>query len=221
MCDVSHDITPLLTSFSAFKGLDIQSAKSIGHLGVVVRDVTDSSGATAVVGDVTLLLKVPCVITEQALVDMRTLVYEVAGLPAPLAVCIIFIGAMFPSICEVIEPSIEYSLGDVCHCWGIVEDPWLKVVEGVGSSQGVQGVVLFPPGVMVQLLEVGQILSQVCDPFMHTLEALYFSVKGLILFPLDGKVNHGGECFCGEEGISLLLCEDPAGVWIFPCPEWV
>jgi hypothetical protein len=80
--------------------------------------------------------------------------------------------------------------------------------------------VLLPLGVIVQFLEVGQVFSQVSDSVVCVSKMLYFSVQGFVPFLLDGEVDHGGECFSGEEGVSLLACEDSAGVQIFSCPEW-
>jgi hypothetical protein len=209
---VSTVITPLLISFLPFEGPDVRGAVSVGHSRVVVRDTADSSSMAVLVQDATLFFEMPCLVTEQALVDVCTVVDEVARFPTPVAVCVVFIGAMLPPIHEVIEPCIEYSLGDIYHCWDIVEDMWLKVVESIGSGQGMQGVILLPLSVIILFLNIGQLLGQVSDPVVHALEALYFSTKGFIPFLLDSKVDHGSECLCGVEGVSFLLSEDPLGV---------
>jgi hypothetical protein len=71
-----------------------------------------------------------------------------------------------------------------------VENAWLKVVEGIGTGQGTQGVVLLPPGVIILLLDVGQLLSQVPNSVMCALEALHFRVEGFIPLLVDSEVNH-------------------------------
>jgi hypothetical protein len=173
--------------------------------------------------DVALFLDMPCSVIEQALVDMRAVVSGVSIFATPEAVHVVFIGAMLPPICEVVEPCIEHGSGNVQGCWGIVENVWLKAVKGVGVGQGMQGVVLLLSSIIVLLLDIGQLFSQIFDPIMCMLEALYFSMEGFVLLLLDHKVDHGGECFSWEEGVCLLLCEYPSRIWVFPCPEqaWV
>jgi hypothetical protein len=139
---------------------------------------------------------------------------------APLAVFIVLFRAMLPPIREVIEAGIEHSPWDVQGCWGIVEDVWLKTVEGVGMGKGLQGVLLLPSCVVIQLLEVGQVLGQISNPVMGVSEVLYFSAEGFISLLLDGEVNHQGECRPQEEGVCFFAGEDSSGIWVFPCPEW-
>jgi hypothetical protein len=136
MCDGSCDITPLLMSFLPSKGSNIRGTVGIGHLRVVIRDMADLSSTAVPMWDATLFFEMPCQITEQALIDVCAFVCEVPRLSAPEAVGIVLVGAMFPPICEVVEPCIEYGSENVCSCWGIVEDMGFKMVEGIGSSQG-------------------------------------------------------------------------------------
>jgi hypothetical protein len=218
--DDSCDITPLLMSFLLSEGPNVQGAVGIGHLGVVIGDVTDLSSMASSVENVALLFKMPHSITEQALINVRTLVCEMAGLPAPEAVHVVFIRAMLPPICEVVEPHVKYCLRNICHCWGVMEDAWLKAMEGIGSSQGVQGVVFLPPDIIILFLDLSQLLGQVSNFVMCVPEALYLGVEGFIPFLLDGEVDHRGEHLCRVEGISFLLHENPSRVWVFSCSEW-
>jgi hypothetical protein len=136
MHDDSCDITPLLMSFLLSEGPDVRGTVSVGHVGMIVGDVTDSSGVAASMWDVALFFEVSCPVAEQALVDVHTLVCEVAMSLAPEAVRVIFVGPVLPPVCEVVEPHVEYGLGNICSCWGIVEDTWLEAAEGIGSGQG-------------------------------------------------------------------------------------
>jgi hypothetical protein len=97
-----------------------------------------------------------------------------------------------------------------------VEDAWLKVAEGVGMGQCMQGVILLPSSVVVPLLEFGQLLGQVSNSIVHLSEVLHFCVEGFILLLVEGEVDHGGEGLPGIEGICLLSGEDPLWVWVFP-----
>jgi hypothetical protein len=182
--------------------------------------MTDLSSTASLVGNVALLFKMPCSITEQALIDVHTLVREMARLPTSEAVHVVFIRAVLPPICEVIKPCVKYCLRDICHCWGVMEDARLEAMEGIGSSQGVQGVVFLPPGIIILFLDLSQLLGQVSDSVVCTPEALYLSAESFVLFLLDGEVDHRGECLCGVEGISFLLRENPSGVRVFSHSEW-
>jgi hypothetical protein len=75
---------------------------------MVVGDATDSSGLAPFVGDATQLLLMPCPITEQTLVDARAVSCRVPIPLAPLASVVVLFGAVFPSVREVIESSIEH-----------------------------------------------------------------------------------------------------------------
>jgi hypothetical protein len=136
VCDVSRDITPSLTSFPSSEGPDVRRAVGVGHPGVVVGDTAHSSHLASLMGDSTVLLLMPVPVAQQALVDSGAVVRRVPAPFAPLALFIILFGAVFPPVSEVIEASVEHSPRDIQGCWGIVEDAWLEVVEGVGSSEG-------------------------------------------------------------------------------------
>jgi hypothetical protein len=100
-----------------------------------------------------------------------------------------------------------------------VEDAWLEAAESVSASKGSQGVLFFPMRVIIELLEIGQVFSQIPDLIMGIAEALYFSAEGLIPFLLNGKIDHQREGLPGEEGVRLLTGEDSSGVGVFPRPE--
>jgi hypothetical protein len=48
----------------------------------------------------------------------------------------VLLGAMLPPIHEVVKAGIEHSPWDIRDCWGIMEDAWLKVAEGIGMYLG-------------------------------------------------------------------------------------
>jgi hypothetical protein len=170
-------------------------------------------------GDVTLLFDVPGPIAEQALVDMYAVVHEVSAPATPEAMCIIFIGAVLLPIHEVIEPCIKHGLGNVQGHRGIMKDAWLKAAEGISAGQCMQRVVLLPLGVMILLLEIGQLLCHVSNSIVCASEALYFRTEGFIMLLVDGKVNHRSEGLPWIEHVRLLLGEDPSQVQVFSCPE--
>jgi hypothetical protein len=87
------------------------------------------------VGDAALFLNVPKSVTEQALVNLCTVVHRVSISFTPLTVYIALVGAVLPSIHEVIEVCIKHSPGDIQGCQGIVEDVWLEAAEGIGVDQ--------------------------------------------------------------------------------------
>jgi hypothetical protein len=70
VCDVSRDITPLLTSFSSSEGSDVQCAVGVGHPRMVVRDVAHSAHSALLVRDTAELFLMPIPVAEQALVDV-------------------------------------------------------------------------------------------------------------------------------------------------------
>jgi hypothetical protein len=55
----------------------------------------------------------PSSVTEQALIDVCTVVHGVSILIALEVVRIVLIGAMLPSIRKVIKPGIEHGSGDI------------------------------------------------------------------------------------------------------------
>jgi hypothetical protein len=128
------------------------------------------------VWDAALFFHMPSSVAEQALIDVHAVMHDMPSLSTPEAMLVILVGAVLPPIHEVVEPCIEHSPGNVQGCWGIVKDVWLESVEGVSMSQGVQGVILLPLGVVIQFLEIGQVLGQVSDPVMCVLKALYFGM---------------------------------------------
>jgi hypothetical protein len=69
MRDVSHDITPLLTSFLSSEGPNIRWAEGVGHPWVVIGDAAHSPHLASFVGDTTQLFFVSSPVTKQALVD--------------------------------------------------------------------------------------------------------------------------------------------------------
>jgi hypothetical protein len=113
VCDISYDITPLLTSFLPSEGPDVGSAVSVGHLGMVIRDVANLPSMASSMWDATLFLNMPCSIAEQALVDVHAIMCGVTIPAAPEAVCAIFIGAVFPPVHEVVKSCIKHGSGDI------------------------------------------------------------------------------------------------------------
>jgi hypothetical protein len=113
MHDISHDITPLLTSFLASEGSNIRGAVGIGHMSLVVGDAADPSGLTSFVWDAALFFSMPDSIAEQALVDACAVTHQMPVPLAPEAVFVVLIGAVLPPICEVIEPCVKHSSWDV------------------------------------------------------------------------------------------------------------
>jgi putative effector of murein hydrolase len=87
--------------------------------------MTDLSCVAALMGGAALLFKVPCLITEQALIDVCTLVHEMAGLPTLVAVCIVLIGTVLPPVCEVVESCVGVSTNRS---------------DGMGNSEHLHGV---------------------------------------------------------------------------------
>ena len=69
-CDVSHDITPCLTSFLPSEGPDVCGARGIGTMGVVVWYVTDLSLMAAFVRVATVGFDMSRSIAEDTLVDL-------------------------------------------------------------------------------------------------------------------------------------------------------
>jgi hypothetical protein len=139
----------------------------------------------------------------------------------PLASLVVLFGAVLPPIGKIVKASIEHGSWDIQGCWGIMEDAWLEAAEGVGTSEGLQGVLFLPVCVVIQFLEIGQVFGQVSNLVVGIAEALYFSAKGLIPFVLDSEINHWCEGLPGEEGVCLLAGEDPSRVRVFPRPERV
>jgi hypothetical protein len=136
MCDVSRDITPLLTSFPSSEGPDIRCAVGVGHSGMVVGDATYSPRLASLVRDSTELFLMPIPITEQALVDSGAVTRGMPMSFAPLASFVILLRAMLPSIRKVVEAGVEHGPRDIRGCRGIVEDAWLEAAEGVGTGKG-------------------------------------------------------------------------------------
>jgi hypothetical protein len=136
VCDISHDITPLLTSFPSSEGPDVQRAVSVGHPGMIVRDAAYSSCSASLVGDSAILLLVSVSVTQQALVDSGAIACGVSTPFAPLASLVVLFRAVLPSVSEVIEAGVEHGSRDIRGHWGIVEDAWLEAAEGVGSCEG-------------------------------------------------------------------------------------
>jgi hypothetical protein len=136
VCDVSRDITPLLTSFPSSEGPDIRRAVSVGHPGVIVGDAAYSSRSASLVGDLAILLLVPVPVTQQALVDSGTVACGVSTPFAPLASFVVLFGAVLPPISEVVEAGVEHGPRDIRGRRGIVEDAWLEAAEGIGLCEG-------------------------------------------------------------------------------------
>jgi hypothetical protein len=136
VCDVSRDITPLLTSFPSSEGPDVRRAVGVGHSGVVVGDTAYSSCPALLMGDSTVLLLMPVPVTQQALVDSGAIAHRVPTPFAPLASFVILFRAMLPPVSEVVEAGVEHGLRDIQGRRGIVEDVWLEAAEGVGLGEG-------------------------------------------------------------------------------------
>jgi hypothetical protein len=123
-------------SFLPSKGPDVSGAIGIGHSRVVIGDMAYLPGATSSVWNVALLLHMPSSVTEQALIDVCTVVHGVSILIALEVVHIVLIGAVLLPICKVIKPGVEHGSENIRGYWGIVKDVWLKMVEGIGMGQG-------------------------------------------------------------------------------------
>jgi hypothetical protein len=144
------------------------------------------------------------------------------GVPAsfaPLTALIVLFGAMLPPIHKVVEAGIKHGPGDIRGRRGIVEDAWLEAAEGVGASEGSQGILFFPVRVVIQLLKIGQVFGQIPNLIMGVAEALYFGTEGLIPFLSDGEIDHWRKGLSGEEGVCLFAGEDSSRVGIFPRSE--
>jgi hypothetical protein len=131
MCDNSHDITPLLMSFLLSKGPDVRGAISIGHLGVIVGDMANLSGTAMSMWDAALLFKVPCSVTEQALVDVHAFMCEMAVSTTLEAVCVVFVGAVFPPIVKLLSPALSMAQGIsvvIGALWRIYGSRWWKAL---------------------------------------------------------------------------------------------
>jgi hypothetical protein len=149
VCDVSCDITPLLTSLLSSEGPNVRCAIGVGHPGVVVGDTAYSSHSAALVWDTIELFLMPIPITEEALVDPGTITHGVPASLAPLASFVVLLGPVLPPIREVVKSGVEHGSWDVGSRQGIMEDAWLETAEGVGASKGSQGVLFFPSCVIV------------------------------------------------------------------------
>jgi hypothetical protein len=136
VCDVSHDITPLLTSFPSSEGPDVRHTVSVGHPGVIIRDVAHSPRSASLVGDSAILLLVSVPVAQQALVDSGAIACGVFTPFAPHASFVVLFGAVLPSVSEVVEAGVEHGSRDIRGRRGIVEDAWLKVAEGIGLCEG-------------------------------------------------------------------------------------
>jgi hypothetical protein len=136
VCDVSHDITPLLTSFPSSEGPDIRRAIGIGHSGVVVGDTAYSSHPASLMGDSTVLLLMPVPVAQEALIDSGAVARGVPVPFAPLASFVVLFRAVLPPVSEVVEAGVKHGPRDIRGRWGIVEDAWLEAAEGVGSRKG-------------------------------------------------------------------------------------
>jgi hypothetical protein len=217
--DVSCDITPLLTSFPSSESPDVQCAIGIGHPGVVIGDVAHSSCPAPFVRDTTQLFLVSVPIAEQALINARAVTCGVPIPFAPLAALVVLLRAMFSPVCKVVKAGVKHSLWDIRGHWGIVEDAWLEATKGIGASEGLQGVLFFPACVVIQLLEVGQVFSQIPDLVMGVSEALYFGTEGFVSFLSDSEVDHWHEHLSGKEGVRLFAGEDSSRVRVLPRSE--
>jgi hypothetical protein len=136
VCDVSRDITPLLTSVSSSEGPDVRCAIRIGDPGMVVGDATYSPGPTTLVGGSAVLFLVPVSVAQQTLVDSGAIPRGVSAPFAPLAPFVVLLWTMLPPIGEVVEAGIEHGARNVRGRRGIVKDAWLEAAEGVGAGEG-------------------------------------------------------------------------------------
>src|SRR5258708_15392728 len=143
-CDISHDITPLLMSFSSSEGPDIGQRGGIGNAGVVIQYSADSPVMTAFVREATVGLDVSRTIAQHTLVDLGTAFSGVFHLCTPSTGSFIICWAVFPPIGEVVDACIKHSARDVRREGGILEDVWLKAAEHIGMSQHAERVVLLP-----------------------------------------------------------------------------
>jgi len=85
------------------------------------------------------------------------------------------IGAVFPPVGEVSNSCVEYSGRNVRGERGIVEDARFKSLVHVGMSQGAEGVILVPPSVPIEPLELCQVFGEVGHFLVGVAEALDFS----------------------------------------------
>jgi hypothetical protein len=86
--------------------------------------------------DTASLFHVPTSIAEQALVDICAVVCDMPISLAPMATLIVLIWTVFSPIGEIVEPCVEHGPRDARGHWGIVEDAWLELVEGISTGQG-------------------------------------------------------------------------------------
>jgi hypothetical protein len=102
-----------------------------------------------------------------------------------------------------------------------MEDAWLEAAEGIGASEGPQGVLFFPARVVIQFLEVGQVFGQIPDLVVRVSKALYLGMEGFVSFLSDGEVDHWHERFSGKEGVCFFAGEDSSRIGVLPCSEGV
>ncbi len=188
--DVSHDITPLLTSLLSSEGPNVGGAGGIRDAGMVIRHSADSSIATSLMGEVTVCFNVPCTITQYALHNLGAFFSRMPCSCTPSTGSIVVFWAMFPSVGKVINACIEHGMRDVRGEGGIMEDMWFKMMECIGVGQCSEGVVLLPSCVPVEFFEPCQVFSEVCHPFVGSVEMLYLSSEGRISLTIEHEVNH-------------------------------
>jgi hypothetical protein len=113
VCDISRDITLLLTSFPSSEGSNVRRAIGVSHPRVVVGDTAHPSRMAPFVWNATELFLVSISIAEQTLVDSGTVTHGVPMSFAPLTLLIVLFGAVFPSIRKVVEAGVKHGSWDL------------------------------------------------------------------------------------------------------------
>src|SRR5258708_3497331 len=188
--DVSRDITPHLMSFLPSKGPDVGRAWGIGILGVVIRDLADSSIMTSFVGIATMGFDMSCSVAEHTLIDLGAPLHGVPRACTLFTIGMLVIWAILPTIGEVGDSCIEYGRGDLGGERGVVKDAWFESSEHVCASQRMEGIVLIPPCVPIEPFEFCQVLGKIGHFLVGATEMLHLPSQRSVSFTDKGEVDH-------------------------------
>src|SRR5260370_34163001 len=109
VCDIPCDITPLLTSFLASKGMYIHAAWLVSHSCVVIRYSADSTPSAVLVWAVAVIFGMSMTVAQLILVNLSTVVGWVSLLSTPTTLNPAIVWAGLPPISEVGNSFIEDS----------------------------------------------------------------------------------------------------------------
>src|SRR5258708_7796030 len=111
--DISHDITPHLTSFLSSKGPDVCRTGGVSDAGMIIWDSTDSSISATLVGIMAVRFDMSSTIAEDTLDELGTSLHWVSHTCTPSTGGILIIRTILPTIGEVGNACIKHSAGDV------------------------------------------------------------------------------------------------------------